>query len=686
MNFPNCRRSTLSDPVPTTTEHSEDENESIDPEENGPPVEPGMLLESKDLYRSDPRAEWTVWAPEDIELDSKETDGSAKFALIVKREKIQEDDGSSGLSLHSIKVQSPLIKTLLGPVFENYPGIKTSLKNLKFTAPFREFFYRWKKFCQASKLSQHDENQSAHFKLLVDILSAEIKPHIEQVGDLLLNSVISFNYLWAIFEPGTEIYSLVDGQHRLYRLTSSHYVQLSDRTKIFRLACQFVDTDGVNFGYNSTTLTIGEFADVIRIVDLTVLPAYMKPDIDLVRAQLTERGKKFESLKGCHYKAYSGVYLLANASWGRSRRTTLQYGRIIVDDTMYGRYNGGSEKSLEALDESNSGRPESSISSIFDLDDDEMNDTNAPPAYQAMRYAMQQARRREERVRSQANSASTTTLREEHYVFCTSMVRGFCLISKEWVSLYVDNIAEILWNEEAFARLVLPHDYKRLIRGFVHMQLNSMDGFDDVMKGKGQGIIMLLSGEPGTGKTLTAESVAEDMRSPLYSIGAGELGESADEVEGSLRRVLEISTKWGAVLLLDECDVFLEQRSSKSIQRNKLVSVFLRLLEYYQGVMFLTTNRVDAFDPAFESRIHLTIQFPKLDFDSRLHVWRTFVRPKSTKSKYASNIRDEDLQQLATKDLNGRQIKNIVKTARLLAASEKLSLEMDHIEAVMRVK
>lgn len=176
------------------------------------------------------------------------------------------------------------------------------------------------------------------------------------------------------------------------------------------------------------------------------------------------------------------------------------------------------------------------------------------------------------------------------------------------------------------------------------------------------------------------------MRSPLYSIGAGELGESADEVESSLRRVLEISTKWGAVLLLDECDVFLEQRSSKSIQRNKLVSVFLRLLEYYRGVMFLTTNRVEAFDPAFESRIHLTIQFPRLDFDSRLHIWRTFVRPKSTESKFASDVRDEELQQLANRDLNGRQIKNIVKTARLLAASEMRLLEMDHIEAVMKVK
>jgi AAA+ superfamily predicted ATPase len=176
------------------------------------------------------------------------------------------------------------------------------------------------------------------------------------------------------------------------------------------------------------------------------------------------------------------------------------------------------------------------------------------------------------------------------------------------------------------------------------------------------------------------------MRRPLYSIGAGELGESANEVENNLRRVLEISTKWNAVLLLDECDVFLEQRSAKSVERNKLVAVFLRLLEYYQGVMFLTTNRIDSHDAAFESRIHLTIQFSKLDFDSRLHVWKTFVRGIQVESKYASNMDEEALRKLASHDLNGRQIKNVVKTARLLAASEKQSLDINHVEAVLRVR
>lgn len=185
----------------------------------------------------------------------------------------------------------------------------------------------------------------------------------------------------------------------------------------------------------------------------------------------------------------------------------------------------------------------------------------------------------------------------------------------------------------------------------------------------------------GVGYHLTS-IVAEAMKKPLYSMGAGELGNDAAEVEQNLRRVLDLSTKWGAVLLLDECDVFLERRTTHDLQRNKLVSVFLRLLEYYQGVMFLTTNRVASFDPAFESRIHLTIHYPQLDFDSRLHVWRIFVKPGSA----SSSVSEQELEALARPELNGRQIKNIVKTARLLAARDKTPLTLGQLKTVLTVK
>jgi SpoVK/Ycf46/Vps4 family AAA+-type ATPase len=98
--------------------------------------------------------------------------------------------------------------------------------------------------------------------------------------------------------------------------------------------------------------------------------------------------------------------------------------------------------------------------------------------------------------------------------------------------------------------------------------------------------------------------------------------------------------------------------------------------------MFLTSNRVDDIDTAFESRIHLVIHYPPLDAPSRLHIWKTFVRM----GNLDCGLDEKDLKYLAELDANGRQIKNIIKTARLLSKQEKLPLSMDHIKMVLKVK
>ncbi|KAF5509982.1 hypothetical protein CGCS363_v002204 [Colletotrichum siamense] len=109
----------------------------------------------------------------------------------------------------------------------------------------------------------------------------------------------------------------------------------------------------------------------------------------------------------------------------------------------------------------------------------------------------------------------------------------------------------------------------------------------DVIEGKGKGLIILLHGGPGTGKTLTAESVAELSEKPLYRVTCGDIGTDPESVEKYLESVLYIGTIWKA----DESDVFLEEREKTDLQRNALVSVFLRVLEYYEGILILTSNR-----------------------------------------------------------------------------------------------
>lgn len=169
-------------------------------------------------------------------------------------------------------------------------------------------------------------------------------------------------------------------------------------------------------------------------------------------------------------------------------------------------------------------------------------------------------------------------------------------------------------------------------------------------------------------------------------MSAGQLGFDADTVETRLRSILEICTKWKAVLLIDECDVFLEQRQITDIHRNKLVAVFLRLLEYYQGCMFLTTNRVATFDLAFKSRIDLIIDYPKLNPSAKKQIWQTFVRPSEEFPNNKSTITDEELDVLAKIDINGREIKNLVKTGRLLAKRKGQVLGLQHLRIVLSVQ
>jgi hypothetical protein len=188
----------------------------------------------------------------------------------------------------------------------------------------------------------------------------------------------------------------------------------------------------------------------------------------------------------------------------------------------------------------------------------------------------------------------------------------------------VNKLNDVVFDAHAWNHLVLEADTKRLIAALVRVTDNARTAsgaggiIADVISGKGGGLISVLHGPPGTGKTLTAESVAEHLRRPLYMVGFSELTTTPGKLESALRRILSLATAWDAVLLIDEADVFLEQRSLHELERNALVSVALRLLEYHRGVLFLTTNRITTFDEAFLSRFSIAIKYHELDQAGRL--------------------------------------------------------------------
>jgi DNA replication protein DnaC len=279
------------------------------------------------------------------------------------------------------------------------------------------------------------------------------------------------------------------------------------------------------------------------------------------------------------------------------------------------------------------------------------------------------------------------------------------------------NCGYIKFQEQAFDQLVLAEDKKELIRAVArNAGGGGTSGFDDddtkddgddeeegdvdigidVVANKGGASIFLLHGPPGTGKTLTAEAIAELLRKPLYVVTAGDLGITASEVEKSLGSVLELCQTWDALVLIDEADIFLEARNSHEIQRNALVCVMLRLLEYYSGCLFLSSNRSAAsIDAAIASRITVMLSYPQLDVPGRAKVWKNLIEliplvptkkisenaskksSSSTSSKYRSEFTESDYESLSTGyNLNGRQIKNSIVLGRALARERSMPLSM----------
>ena len=254
------------------------------------------------------------------------------------------------------------------------------------------------------------------------------------------------------------------------------------------------------------------------------------------------------------------------------------------------------------------------------------------------------------------------------------------------VDLEVDRISNVEWNKRAFETLVVDDDIKELIQVLVTNQL-ATEKSTDLISGKGNGLIVLLHGGPGTGKTFTAESVAELAEKPLFRVTCGDIGTQPEAVEKYLESVLHLGKIWGCVVLLDEADVFLEERSLADLQRNALVSVFLRVLEYYDGILILTSNRVGTFDEAFKSRIQLALHYKNLSVSQRSKIWKNFINRLKDIDNTRIDFDDIDcyIPELAAHEMNGRQIRNAITTARELAQYKGKDMSSKHLRHVIGV-
>lgn len=255
-------------------------------------------------------------------------------------------------------------------------------------------------------------------------------------------------------------------------------------------------------------------------------------------------------------------------------------------------------------------------------------------------------------------------------------LRVFDLEKHAYVICHINNLKDYPWDNTLFDKLILPDEQKTLIQMLVQ---NTGESVSDIIKGKMNGVIVLATGSPGVGKTLTAEVFSETIKKPLYSVQCSQLGLSVDSVEKNLTEILSRAQKWGAILLIDEADVYIRERGDDIVQ-NAIVGVFLRVLEYYRGVLFMTSNRGNIIDDAIMSRATAWIRYEYPNTEESKKIWYVLS------DQYEAELSHEDIAFLSSSNgllgISGRTIRNILKLARLLAKKEDKSVDRDLIMQV----
>ncbi|KAG8686540.1 hypothetical protein FRC11_008796 [Ceratobasidium sp. 423] len=515
--------------------------------------------------------------------------------------------------------------------------------------------------------------------VLLNFIESHFQETLEELERLKLDGYMSYKLLWAICAPGDIVESKDPATEYPMGMRVESWGYGNEGTK-FTMQGATYTWDGKVFKQEVVPVEIGFFKGLMKVdqVPIKIMTEQSKKD-------LIERGKIYQKYAGIHYLKYDAFIAI---STDRGIIKLPAKGRVIIDADGYSRYN---------LNTPGGYQPTSWNTYP----------TRMPPPVPYY-SPQQQPRIPHEEYKNDA------PLPDEIICLTPPTHKAWAFAAKAWGNILVTNLSEITFDELAFDQLVLKLEYKKMIKALVETHSGGGDGLaKDLVSGKGGGMVMVLHGKPGTGKTLTAEAVSEHLKCPLYVVSSGELGTEASHLEKQLHDILEVgffnfspnlyppedsdisqmTAAWKAVVLIDEADVFLEARNTFDLMRNGLVSVFLRVLEYHTGVLILTTNRIRTFDKAFVSRFSIAIHYPDLDQTSRLLIWKEFLvragvdvmdtdAPPSTKSSY---ITHEELVLLTKRSFNGRVIKQIVRGAQALSIADKEPLRMPHILAVLGI-
>ncbi|OQE91922.1 hypothetical protein PENNAL_c0008G04685 [Penicillium nalgiovense] len=623
---------------------------------------------------------------------------------IVAGNKVNLDGKEASPPMFQIRLRSPILLKVLNEVTDQLPYRGPHEHKVTFLRPFKLLTLFWKELLEhQKKLEQihgdstaESQDPSTAIGPLKETESPKALEHLQLLNEFMANHFgrvfklredfekgtarkVAFCDLWHLFRPGTPVRTPAAKQIQLYRVIRvtggrpiysvlgdppANYagIKLKDQgysPGSFIVECFYIDFDGAQYGPVNRTFQIRKYEGERDMTALPVYPLQCDPDHESIHEAMVTRGENFAVLSSPQktaHKQYRGLTLDKH-----QEQVEVQ---VIIDFQL---------AFLEIIGCGSEG----CCGNDWTPPDNGIDD------------------KEEQEFRGLNGSLIDSTgyaedLTRDQKALLPSKVYGFVLRSRKWATFDIERISDVQYTD-GWQNLVIDDSIKETVLAMVenHESIPSKsEGRGgslpsvDLIQGKGKGLIILLHGEPGVGKTSTAECVADHTKRPLFPVTCGDIGDNAEFVEKNLERNFQLAHKWGCVLLLDEADVFLKRRNDTDLPRNAIVSVFLRTLEYYSGILFLTTNRVGQIDRAFKSQIHVSLYYPKLDKKTSIQIWKnniTRIRKEFEAQNPDFDIREKEIIRFAKEHFknikdknmlnwNGRQIRNAFQTAVALAA------------------
>lgn len=465
------------------------------------------------------------------------------------------------------------------------------------------------------------QNDLDELTCYVNFMETRIMPDARRYSDPSPSpsETIRHEDLWYLFKPGTLVYSTPDTSspdrfrsspysHRILRvmqtrLTASSYMRPPIRVMYERpwsLLLHFIEHDGVSyapafFSYEQ----IVPFTGRKKVTELPIYPvSYLEGDQMFAQAQ--SDGATYVSLIERRSGFYSGWTQIPNsfgvpltefAPDSLPKSPEHIESDILVDfQETFNAFPGWKlafYPDITGIESINYPSTQSVISDLPILEWDDVGrvkydqldwvvQLDATEVEEAIKFMKEDPLGQFKKETRSAPTGKYLALLPIRFFAYAVLQRKFVQLSTRFV-----RSADLEANDKAFEKLEINKDYKRLILALVKSHFDKVETekktnteieTQDLIRGKGKGVVILLHGVPGVGKTATAEAVALKWKKPLFPITCGDLGYTADTLEKSLNEIFRLAHHWGCILLLDEADVFITQRERHDLKRNALVS------------------------------------------------------------------------------------------------------------------